>query len=152
MAGDLITNRDEILSLVSAAWKAIPANVPGVTAQSQAPLVFTMTDGDGVPKSIGRDTWARVTLQHGAGRPTAVSGRRWEHQGLLTVQCFVWRANTSDDDRAQKIAAYIVGRLKDHRGSVNFPEVYPREAPINNGFAQCDAVSRFRWEEFRPRA
>jgi hypothetical protein len=150
MAGDLASNRDEILGLVQQCWKDLPALFQGFP--QQADLVFTMTDGDGVPEGIKRQAWARVTLRHGAAEPTAVSGRRWRNTGLLRVQCFLWRDKTSDDAKVQAVAAYIVGKLRDHRGSVLFTNASFAEAPINNGFTQCDAVSAFQWEEFRKRS
>jgi len=148
MAGNLASNRDEMLLMLTKAWKEAPANVSGL-GQLHNELVLTMTDNDGVPSGMGRKTWARVTIQHGSSDATSISRRRWLNKGLLTVQCFIWRDMTSDDARVQALASFIVGRLRDHRGSVLFTNPYPREGRINNGFAQCDAVSLFQWEEFR---
>lgn len=151
MAGDLASNRDEMLTMLVQAWKEAPSVISGL-GQLHNELVLTMTDNDGVPSGMGRKTWARVTIQHGTGTPTSISRRRWENIGLLTVQCFIWRDKTSDDARVQALASFIVGKLRDHIGSVLFLDAYAREGRINNGFAQCDAVSRFKWEEFRGRA
>lgn len=53
MAGDLASNRNEILTLISEAWNELPANLDRFPAQSA--LVIAMTDGDGVPKQGNRN-------------------------------------------------------------------------------------------------
>lgn len=70
---------DEILAFFATAW----------TATSLLAL-YENVEG---AKPTAQDAWARVSLRHGAGRQSSLSGAastsRFERTGILTVQIFI---------------------------------------------------------------
>lgn len=146
MAGDLISNRNEILSLILAAWKDVPNHIANFPQRAE--MLVTMTDGDGVPDEVGRKAWIRVNVQHVQRDQRSIAKRRFVNRGFVTIQCFIHRKVTADDDRVQRLASYFVSILSRHKGSVEFTESVAQERPIDNGFASATVTSRFQWDEF----
>lgn len=150
MAGNLRDNRNELLLLFTRVWKDLPGLV-GITKGVPAtgwPKVFTMTDADSVPVNPGKLPWARVTVQHTAAQPRGIGRRiRQEHTGVFTVQLFVFRDRDTADNQVQLMAGAVSSEFGKHVGNVTLTDIGPRERPIDNGYARCDVVSGFTWDE-----
>lgn len=152
MAGNLRTNRNEILKTVSDFWEQNAAAILGVP--SVAKLVIADVDNDGNPDEVnpaaGGNTkpFARVRVQHTQSQNKAISGRRYRNNGAITANLFVPRLKSSAWTKAGDLADAFVMVLRSHRGNVYFVDVTPRERPINNGFNQVDVVAGFFWDQF----
>jgi hypothetical protein len=153
MAGDLRSNRNELITLVNTFWNTAPSIVglPGPYPK----LIIADVDNDGNPDgdfnpAAGRNNkpLARMRIQHTEARPTSISLRRYRNNGSLTVNLFVPRERTDAQAKSILLGDALSDVLRRHRGSVNLKGVTPRERPINNGFNQIDVVTDFYWEQF----
>jgi hypothetical protein len=150
VAGDLRTNRNELLLLFTRVWAELPGLI-GITKGVPStgwPYVLTMTDADTVPLNPAKLPWARVTIQHTRAVTRGV-GRvfRQEHSGIFTVQNFVFRDRDSADNQVQLMAGALAKEFGKHGGNVTLTDIGPRERPIDTGYARCDVVSGFSWDE-----
>lgn len=146
MAGDLRSNRNEIIKLVSDFWSTAPAivGVPGAYPK----LVIADVDNDGNPGDKGNTLpFARLRIQHTGSQARAISGRRWQNNGVITVNLFVNRTRTDAWFRSGLLAEALVHSIRKHRGNVYFRDVGFRERPINNGFNQADVTAGFFWDQ-----
>lgn len=153
MAGDLRTNRNEIIVLVRAVWNTAPAiiGLPGPYPDVVIADIDKDNNPDGeVNPGAGGNTkpFARMRIQHTEARPTSISGRRYRQNGTLTVNLFVPTKRSDAHAKSILIGDAMAYALRRHRGSVQFLGVTPRERPVNNGFNQIDVVSDFYWEAF----
>lgn len=153
MAGDLRSNRNELIRLVWDFWSAAPAiiGLPGPYPEVVIADVDKDNNPDGEvnPGAGGNNKpFCRMRIQHTEARPTSISGRRYRQNGSVTVNLFVPGKRTDASAKAILIGDALSSVLRKHRGSVNLTGVTPRERPINNGFSQIDVVSDFYWDAF----
>lgn len=155
MAGDLRSNRNELIKLVSDFWENAAVGIVGLPGP-YTKLVIADVDNDSNPDEVSAEAaknqkpFARLRIQHAQSGPRSISGRRYRNDGGITVNLFIPRQRTSAWTRAGLLADALILALRQHRGSVQLTGVTPRERPINNGFSQIDVVSDFYWEQFVP--
>lgn len=151
MAGDLRSNRNELIKLFLDNWN-VAHLTPAVPALPAGPYihVLTMTDANTVPKNTQKLPWARFTIQHTGTTSRDIAGRRLVHVGIIVAECFVHRPgdNSPADNHVQILANALVVAFTKHRGSVTLRDIGPIERPINEGFAQCNARAAFTWDQF----
>jgi hypothetical protein len=153
MAGDLRTNRNELIKVVSDFWSGAAGGIIGLG--DVAKIVIADVDNDGNPDGEinpaaggNKKPFARMRIQHTEARPRSISARRYRTNGAITVNLFVPRIRSDAQAKSILIGEALTSVLRKHRGSVCLTGVTPRERPINNGFNQIDVVSDFYWEQF----
>lgn len=147
MAGDLRSNRNEIIKLVSDFWVGAP-DIVGLSGKYPK-LVIADVDNDGNPGDGGNLLpFARLRIQHTNASATSISGRSYRNEGTITVNLFVNRSRSNAWLMCGQLADALTLSIRKHRGNVYFRDVTPRERPINNGFNQTDVVAGFYWDQF----
>lgn len=154
MAGDLRSNRNEVIKLIRDFWQQSAPGIIGLPGKYPDLVIADIDkdnnpDGEVNPGAGGNSQpFARMRIQHTEARPTSISGRRYRQNGTVTANLFVPVKRSDAQAKSILVGDALVSVLRRHRGSVNFLGVTPRERPVNNGFNQIDVVSDFYWEAF----
>lgn len=122
---------DDILTIFSDAWNADAPNPTLVDYPNIAP-----SDGVDLPPDSNL-SWARVTIQHQAGRQSSLSGanntQSYDRDGLLTVQIFT--AAGSGLSEAHELAKIVADA---YEGVASPKEVWFRNVRVNEVGSEGD--------------
>lgn len=140
--------RDAILALFNEAWRdAAPAALGGADVRVEWPGRETLD-----PPPVDAP-WARVSIQFfdGGQRSLGSAGdRRFERQGIVTVQVFTPKATgTADLDALVKIARDAFEGTRTADGEVWFRHTRRVDIGQDGVWEQVNVLSEFSFEEVR---
>lgn len=139
MSADFDTANDEILTLFKTAWDttghpALYENLAGEPPTTPVP-------------------WARISLRHGTGGQTALSGadgtRRYDRIGILTVQIFI--ANGKGLSEGYTLGKIVVDAFegKTTPSQVWFRDVVNKEIGPDGEWFQFNVTAEFVYDEIK---
>jgi hypothetical protein len=143
MTATLTQARDEILTQFRTAWLADPAS---------AALPVLWPDSDSKPPASG--AWARVSVTHGSGGQSTLSGglgeTRYTHMGFVTVQLFTPRGDGLKlSDQLVTISKHAFEGVATSPGHVTFYRVRSREVGPDGQWFNTNVLADFEYDEVR---
>lgn len=133
--------RDEILGLFKATWDSLPAPVPPVAYDDNAP-----------PPTKGDQAWARVTLLHNDGDQQTLGGignRRFNRLGVVIVQVFTPYGGGSTKADVLVPVARDAFEGKSTPGGVWFRHVREQDAGKSGQWQQTNVSAEYEYDEIK---
>ncbi len=127
--------RDEVLTLINAAWPA-----------STGPLYYWDVSHE-TPSPEDEPFWGRVTMRHNIGQDDSIGGRLFLNAGTITVQMFsIFGNGLSTSDQTAKVVLDSMRRASTP-GGVWFRNVRYSEIGQDGSWFHTQVLADFEYTE-----
>lgn len=147
---DLVTPRDDIQTVIKAAWDTLGPPVPQLLYQD----VVLDSDGDGKELPPDDESWGRVFVQNAASTQVTfgeVGNRRFRRFGTIIVQIFTPFGDglTTSYAIVKVVVDSMEGKTAGGADNVRFRDVSFSEVGRDGPWFQANVTAAFEYDEVK---